>query len=119
LIIIVVVMLIGYGWNWVTLGEADPYAVDDYPIIEAFPPIFMMLSVLALGIAWRWENWGAAIVLGFQLVTVVLLLIQRFYVDETFRSAIPFMLSLVIVIPGLLFLAAWLRSRNRYGIGEG
>jgi hypothetical protein len=27
-------MLIGYAWNWVTTGKADPHAVEDYPPIE-------------------------------------------------------------------------------------
>jgi TRAP-type C4-dicarboxylate transport system permease small subunit len=54
-------MLIGYAWNWVTTGNADPYAVEDYPPIENTPPLFGLLSVLGLGVAWRWEGLGGAI----------------------------------------------------------
>jgi len=32
-------MLIGYAWNWVTTGEVDPYAAEDYPPIENLPPV--------------------------------------------------------------------------------
>ena len=54
-------MLIGYAWNWVTTGKADPHAVEDYPPIETLPPLFALLSVLGLGVAWRWEGLGGAI----------------------------------------------------------
>ncbi|MCK4543640.1 MAG: hypothetical protein KAU17_15520 [Spirochaetales bacterium] len=54
-------MLIGYAWSWVTTGVADPHTVEDYPLIEALPPIFMFLGVLGLGLAWRWERLGGTI----------------------------------------------------------
>jgi len=50
------IMLIGYAWNCVTIGKADPYTVEGYPLIEALPPILMFLSVFGLGIAWHWEG---------------------------------------------------------------
>ncbi|MGB2885960.1 MAG: hypothetical protein WBC47_10305, partial [Dehalococcoidia bacterium] len=34
-------MLTGYAWNWLTIGKADPYAVEGYPFVEALPPILM------------------------------------------------------------------------------
>ena len=43
-------MLIGYTWNWVTTGKADPNAVEDYPPIENVPPLFAFLSVLGLAL---------------------------------------------------------------------
>jgi hypothetical protein len=119
LIAIAVMMLIGYAWDWATLGTPDPYAVEGASFSEALPPIFMFLSVLGLGIAWRWEGWGASIALGFQIVTIVLLLVQGSSTDEASRAAIPFLMSLVIVIPGLLFLASWWRSRKQSLAREG
>ena len=62
---------------------------------------------------------GGAIALGFQLVTIVLLLVQGLIIEDGFRSAIPFLMTLVIIIPGLLFLATWLRSRRQPAIEEG
>ncbi|RKX75362.1 MAG: hypothetical protein DRP87_14765 [Spirochaetes bacterium] len=56
IIIYSLILVAGYTWNWVTTGVADPYAVEAYPPIEALPPILMFLSVLGLGIAWRWER---------------------------------------------------------------
>jgi len=105
--------LIGTVWNWVTIGTADPYAVEGYPPSEALPPILMFLSVLGLGIAWRWERLGGAITLGFELAVLSLLLMQRPITQDYHRWAIPYSLSMVIVIPGILFLVCGWRSRRR------
>jgi hypothetical protein len=112
IIVYSLLMLIGYAWNWVTIGIADPYTVEDYPLIEALPPILMFLSVLGLGIAWRWEGLGGAIALVFQLATLLLLLIQRPLTQDFSRSVIPYLMLLVITIPGILFLVCWWRSRR-------
>ena len=104
-------MLVGYAWSWVTTGVADPHAVEDYPPIEALAPIFMFLSILGLGIAWRWERLGGTIVIVFQLAVLPLLLIQRPLTHNFPYSAIPYLLSMIITIPGVLFLVCWWRSR--------
>ena len=49
-------MLIGYGWNWVTTGVADPHVVEDVPLVTYVGLALMVLGALALGIAWRWER---------------------------------------------------------------
>ena len=105
-------MLTGYAWNWVTIGTADPYAVEGYPPGEALAPILMFLSVLGLGIAWRWERLGGAITLGFELAVLLLLLMQRPITADFSRSAIPYLLSMVIAIPGVLFWVCGWRSRR-------
>jgi len=99
-------MLIGYAWNWVTTGKADPYAMEDYPPIENLIPITLGLSVLGLGIAWRWERLGGAITIVFQLATLAvhhLLLSPRPY---------PYLLTIIITTPGILFLVYRWRSRR-------
>jgi hypothetical protein len=113
IIIYALMMFIGYAWNWVTTGTADPYAVEGYPLVEALPPILMFLSVLGLGIAWRWERFGGAISLVFLLATLLILLIQRPITQDFSRSAIPYLMSLVVAIPGILFLVSWWRSRRQ------
>jgi hypothetical protein len=114
IIIYSLMMLAGYTWNWVTIGKADPYAVEGYPPIEALPPILMFLSVLGLGIAWSWERLGGTITLVFNLATLLVLLIQRPITQDFFQdfSAIPYLMSIVVVIPGILFLVSWWRSRK-------
>ena len=113
IIVYSLIMFIGYAWNWVTIGKADPYTVEGYPFVEALPPILMFLSVLGLGIAWRWEGLGGAIAVVFQLSALLLLLIQRPITDDFYRSAIPYLMSMVITVPGILFLVYWWRSRRK------
>ena len=105
-------MLIGYAWNWVTLGPPDPYAVEGYPLIEALPPIFMFLSILGLGIAWRWELAGGVITVAFLLATILLLIIRIPITRDFPRSAIPYVLSAIVATPGVLFLICGWRSRK-------
>lgn len=89
------------------LVEPDPYEVD-YPPIENLLPALMVLSVLGLGIAWRWEGVGGAINLVFFLATIIL--------DWVIRGELIPLGSLlplsVAIIPGILFLIVWWRTRN-------
>ena len=112
IILYALLMLAGYAWNLVTIGKADPYAVEGYPLTEALPPILMFVSILGLGIAWRWEGLGGAITLVFIFAVLLLLLIQRPITHDFSRSAIPYLMSMVIAIPGILFLICWRRSRT-------
>ena len=100
IIVYSLIMLTGYAWNLVTIGKADPYAVEGYPLIEALPPILMFLSVLGLGIAWRYESLGGTITLVFLFALLLLLLIQTPINHDFYRSAIPYLMSTVIAIPG-------------------
>jgi hypothetical protein len=110
IIVYALLMFVGYAWNWATTGVADPYAVEDVPATEALPPIFMFLSVLGLGVAWRWERLGGTIVIVFQLVVLSLLLIYTPLIREFPRSALPYLLWIIVTIPGVLFLVCWWRS---------
>ena len=112
IIVYSLIMLTGYAWNWVTIGTADPYAEEGYPLIEALPPILMFLSVLGLGIAWRYERLGGTITLFFLFAVFLLLLIQRPINHDFYRTAVPFLMSMVIAIPGILFLVCWWRSKR-------
>jgi len=114
IIAVTLLILIGYTWNWVTTGQADPYAVEDYPPIENLPPLFSLLSVMGLGIAWRWEGMGGAIAVIFSLAQLPVLLIQ-WPITHDFPSYLlaPYGTWLLIAIPGLLFLMCWWRSKRR------
>ncbi|MBN1937670.1 MAG: hypothetical protein JW934_23635 [Anaerolineae bacterium] len=111
LIAYALLMAAGYTWSWLTTGVADPYAVEDVSFVEALPPILMFVSVLGLGVAWHWEQWGGIITLVFQLVTLPLLFTQIPLTRDFPRSAIPYLMALVVAIPGALFLACGWRSR--------
>jgi hypothetical protein len=44
--------------------------VEDYPLIENLQPVVMMLSVLSLALAWRWEILGGTLSLVFFLIVL-------------------------------------------------
>jgi hypothetical protein len=104
-------VLVGYVWSWATSGAADPYVVEDYPLIEALPPIFVFLSIVGLGIAWRWERLGGMIVMVFQLVVLVLLFMTSPLTQDFPRLAVPYLLWMIITIPGVLFLVCGWRPK--------
>lgn len=107
-------VLIGYAWNWVTTGRADPYAAEDYAPIENLPPLFGLLSVIGLGIAWRWEGLGGAIAVIFNLAMLAVLLIHWPITHDFPRYLVaPYGVWLAIAIPGMLFLMCWWRSKKR------
>ena len=114
IILYALMMFVGYSWSWITTGVADPHAVEDVPFVEALPPILMLLSIVGLGIAWRWERLGGGIALVFLLAVLVLLLIQTPIARDFPRTAIPYLLSLIVATPGVLFLVCWRRSRERH-----
>jgi hypothetical protein len=114
LIAFTLLMVTGYAWNWVTTGEADPYAVDDYPPIENVPPVFILLSVLGLGLAWRWEGLGGAIAVVFLLLVLPILLVHWPITHDFPRYLLaPYGVWVIIIIPGILFLICWRRSKKR------
>jgi len=111
IIVYALLLFVGYAWNWVTTGVADPYAVEDYPPIEALPPIFMFLSILGLGLAWRWERLGGTIAIVFQLAALSVLLFTSPITHDFPRSAVPYLLWMIVTIPGIVFLVCWWRSK--------
>ena len=103
----------GYASNWVTTGQADPHAAEDYPPIENLPPLLMFLAALGSGIAWRWEGLGGAITVASQLVALPVLLIHWPIADDFPRYLVaPYGIGMIVAIPGMLFLVCWWRSRE-------
>ena len=111
IIVYALLLFVGYAWNWVTTGVADPYAVEDYPPIEALPPILMLLSILGLGLAWRWERLGGTTAIVFQLAALSVLLFTSPITHDFPRSAVPYLLWMIVTTPGILFLVCWWRSK--------
>jgi len=105
-------LFIGYAGNWISTGVADPYAVEDVSPLESLPPIGMFISALGLGIAWRWERLGGLIDVVFQAATFILMLITIPITRHFPRTAIPYLLMLAVVTPGILFLVSWRRTRQ-------
>ena len=103
---------LGYAWHWVTTGVPIPPVGEFNPPIEDLLPIFVFLSALGLGIAWRWERLGGTMTIVFQMAAHSLALIHPSTHDFPL-SAVPYLLSIIITIPGVLFLVCWWRSRKR------
>ena len=110
---------IARGWSIVVMGVAllmvvghavapDPHAVEDYPPIENLLPLMMTLSVLGLGIAWRWEGVGGAISFGLFLahLAVFWAIRQEFFPLRALATLSP------VLITGMLFLVCWWRTRS-------
>jgi hypothetical protein len=60
------VLIVGFALFFMigNLINPDPYAVD-YPPIENLMPTFLLLSVLSLALAWKWEALGGTLSLIF------------------------------------------------------
>jgi hypothetical protein len=114
ILVIILMILIGYAWNWVTGGTSDPHAAEDVPPIENLPPLFALLSALGLGIAWRWEGLGGAIAVVFNLAGLPVLLMHWPIAEGfPFYLVAPYGVWMMIAIPGVLFLMCWWRSKRR------
>ncbi|MFO7916758.1 MAG: hypothetical protein R6V13_01610 [Anaerolineae bacterium] len=110
---VALLFVVGYAWNWVTTGVADPHAAEDYPPIENWPPRLLLLSVLGLALAWRWEGWGGAMAILSQLVNLPLLLIHWPIAQDFPRYLVaPYGIWMVIVVPAVLFLVCGWRARR-------
>jgi hypothetical protein len=117
IIVYALLLFAGYAWNAVTTGKADPHAVEGGPPAEALAPVFLFLAVLGLMIAWRWERLGGAITLAFVFATLVVLLVQRPIFEDFPRSAMPYVLTAGVAVPGALFLLCGRPWRRRSGPG--
>lgn len=80
----------------------------DYPPAENLLPLAMCLSVVGLGVAWRWEGLGGAVNVGFFLVNLALYWVLR---GRFLPLRAVGILSLA-AIPGVLFLVCWWRMRS-------
>ena len=123
IIVYTLLLLIGYAWSWLTTGKADPHSVEG-----THPPI-LFLGILGLPIAWRWEGLGGAITVFFVVAHLVEELIRWLTGDEIPRLILwflsnnlpyswvyylmPYLIWMIIVTPGILFLICWYRSRSR------
>ena len=93
----------------ILIGEVvSPHTEADYPWVENLMPISMFLSVLSLGLAWRWELLGGALNIGFYVVNLLLYWAVN---GEFLHLAVVLILGLAIV-PGILFLVCWWLSRQ-------
>ena len=109
-IVFALIMAGGYAWSWLTTGVADPYQVEGTTFVEALPPILLFISILGLALAWRWAKLGGGFSLIVTAAVVLVLVIQGPTSADFSRAMVPYLLSLVVLIPGILFLIYGIRS---------
>lgn len=102
---------IGNIWSKLTNGAGDPYATEGATFLEALPPTLMFISAIGLALAWRWEIFGGVFSLFFTAVLFIVLIIQR-GVSGDLAYLIPYLLALIILIPGILFLIYGLKTKK-------
>ncbi len=111
---------IARGWSLAVMGVAllilignivspDPYAAESYPPVENLMPLSMLVSVVGLALAWRWEGLGGALNVAGFVANLILFWAIR---GEFLPGSVVLTLSPVLV-PGILFLICWWRSRDR------
>ena len=76
--------------------------------LDILIPVCLFISLIGLGIAWRWEGWGVLINIGFYLSVLPLYWLLH---GEWIHISIMVGLS-PVVLPGVLFGVTWLLSRR-------
>ncbi len=107
-IAIAVIVFVGH------LGGEDPREVD-HPPAENLIPITLCLSVLGLALAWRWEGLGGIVNVGFFAANLSVYSVLH---GELLELGVIGILS-PIVLPGILFLVCWWRSRGEWSAQGG
>jgi hypothetical protein len=101
LILLAVLIAVGHIFG-------DEPVTEDYPPIENVMPLLVGLSVVGLGIAWRWELLGAVLSLGFFIAHLILFWVVR----GEFFPFFALVVFLPIPITAFMFLWCWWRSRE-------
>ena len=99
--ILAVILVIGTRFE-------PPGNITSNAAFDSLIPLSLLVSMLGLAIAWRWENWGVLINILFYLAVVPLYWILH---REWIHISIMVALS-PIILPGVLFAAAWFLSRK-------
>ena len=76
--------------------------------LDILIPISLLISLVGLGIAWRWEGWGVVINIGFYLAILPLYwLIHREWIHISIMVGLS-----PVILPGVLFGVAWFLSKK-------
>jgi len=77
--------------------------------LDVLIPISLLISLIGLGIAWRWEGWGVLINLGFYLAILpIYWLLHREWIHISIMVGLS-----PVILPGVLFALAWLLSKKQ------
>jgi hypothetical protein len=77
--------------------------------LDILIPLSLLISLIGLGIAWRWEGWGILINLTFYFAILPIYWLLH---QEWIHFSIMVGLSPVI-LPGVLFAFSWILSKKK------
>jgi len=76
--------------------------------LDTLIPLSLLISLIGLGVAWRWEGWGALINLVFYLAVIPLFgILHQEWIDLSVMVGLS-----PVILPGVLFAFAWLLDRK-------
>ena len=87
--------------------ESQTMELDPYPWFENLIPVTLGLAVVGLALAWKYEAIGGGMAVGFSLVNLLL-----YIATGRERVGAVALILTPVVIPGILFLICWRRSRD-------
>ena len=87
--------------------ESQTMELDPYPWFENLIPVTLGLAVVGLTLAWKYEAIGGGMAVGFSLVNLLL-----YIATGRERVGAVALILTPVVIPGILFLICWRRSRD-------
>ena len=87
--------------------ESQTMVLDPYPWFENLIPVTLGLAVVGLALAWKYEGIGGGMAVGFSLVNLLL-----YIATGRERVGAVALILTPVVIPGILFLICWRRSRE-------
>ena len=111
IILITFFIALGNLWSSLTNGGTDPNMVEGTTFFDALPPTLIWISAIGLALAWRWETIGGGFSLFFTAAVFIVLFLQGRSAADSISELIPFLLALVILIPGILFLLYGLKTK--------
>jgi hypothetical protein len=104
-----VIIVLGFLTFLAEVIESQQAELDPYPWWENLMPAALLLALVGLAVAWRWEEFGGAMAVGFALVNLLL-----YIATGRDRVGAVALIILPLVIPGLLFLIChWGESKRK------
>lgn len=71
-------------------------------------PLSLLMSLIGLAVAWRWEGWGALINIVFYLAVIPLFwILYQEWIDLSIMVGLS-----PVILPGVLFAITWLLDRK-------
>jgi len=85
-----------------------PKSEQAYTPIDNLVPLLLIVSLIGLLVAWRWEGWGTLInICAYLAIVLVYGLIHQKWIHPSVMVAFS-----PVILPGVFYAAAWWRERK-------